>query len=264
MRDALLARGGATEAEISPWAPGGAENADRGLVGWIEFWGHLKYLHGVETERDGAMGERKEAKAAATALAALRRQPIPIPGVTLAGAPLPLQVHPKGALALTEVALLDWLLGWFVAVGGVGERHQRVDLQEDAARGQVRTHAILVWILTHPGPGMPYPAYTAPPDPPLWALQLDPVDLLSVLAAHKEVNGGRLACLELLTHGRGGPRVSWAAIVAADAERAHSEAYRLMAETTMVERLVQSGLANEVDRLASEDRQRAPRGLGLM
>jgi len=49
-----------------------------------------------------------------------------------------------------------------------------------------------VWVLTHPGCGVPWDGDDAPLDPPAWTLDLLPEDLLLIDRAHRLVNAERL------------------------------------------------------------------------
>jgi hypothetical protein len=118
-------------------------------------------------------------------------------------------VHPKSMNALIELAERDAVIGFFNA--GLDALRELVvanptpDRVEHLARGVREVgyqERICVWIVTHPGPGLPYPEEVTTPELPDWLSYLSPVDALLIFAAHEDVNAGRLAALQALPRGK--------------------------------------------------------------
>lgn len=258
LREALLAREAATLAELDAILPGGAENEERGKSGWTICYGQLIGFHYRENARTDGLGRED---AWQRALSALAREPITIPLLSPpADAPATLTVHHKGALALLECGRLDWLLGWFAATIKVLEERGRPRGFREAVVGRSHTLGLLVWIITHPGPELPYPDYTDAPDPPRWMRHLQPEAMTLLVVAHQRMNGAALEALRLLTTEEGGERLEWAGYFAQAAHHRGVDVYRLMRDQSLLGLLVQDGLAGEVERRAADAAKRRATG----
>jgi len=142
----------------------------------------------------------------------LRGAPVAVPIVTPPAGDVPpaaWYVYPKGYTALLTLVEMERqyreLIAWRTAL----EAHEDPppELMQAfglLARAQARLQATFVWIVTHPGPGVPYALCHAMPwdvedgMPPQWCFDLDPLDILRITAAHVEVNVLRLQSLPKL------------------------------------------------------------------
>lgn len=122
-----------------------------------------------------------------------------------------LSVHPKSLNALIELAERDAVIGFFNT--GLDALHElvkvnptpeRVEHVARATRELAYQQRICVWIVTHPGPGLPFAEEETSPRLPAWLDDLSPVDALLVFRAHEDVNAGRLAALQNLPRGKKG------------------------------------------------------------
>jgi hypothetical protein len=118
-------------------------------------------------------------------------------------------VHPKSLNALIELAERDHVIGFFNSgvealreLAKTDPRPDRIDMLARGVRELAYQQRICVWIVTHPGPGLPFPEEDTSPELPAWLGQLSPVDALMIFRAHEEVNAGRLAALQALPRGR--------------------------------------------------------------
>jgi hypothetical protein len=180
LRDTILAEQLATPAECAAVWPGGAENSDRTLDGWIYAYAQLSRLFGrlelrSQAGADDARLEQEVRRAAA-------RQPISV-GLSV-GERL---VYPKSAWTLFFLDALDAI------VRPIAELQLALgDADPQDLRGQVpllqglawRTWA---WILTAPGVDLPFPD-DGPIDPPAWTAELLEVDFVRLYAAHRKLH----------------------------------------------------------------------------
>jgi hypothetical protein len=189
----LSARALATDEELAAYWPGGAINRLRSRGGWIFCYAnYVRFLGRGETEHSDSL-ER-------LGLQVLAGEPAE---VTLLAPPPELErpvlrVYPKGGRALLFCHARDWRIGWLAtACRTLQERGAPEDqaLLDRATAELAYQIGLFVWVITHPGPGLPFPTGTALPQPPAPFLALDPVDLAQLNLAHAQVNGTRLALL---------------------------------------------------------------------
>lgn len=193
-RRSLAARTLATAEELSAYWPGGAVNQLRSRGGWIFCYAnYVRFLGRGETDGGGDTLD-------ALGLQALAGQPVEVQLI----APPPelerpfLSVYPKGGRALLFCHARDWRIGWLAhACRVLQERGEATDhpLLDRATEELAHQMGLLFWVLTHPGPGLPFPSGTTPPSAPAHLLALDPVDIAQLNLAHARVNGTRLALL---------------------------------------------------------------------
>lgn len=194
--------------------PGGAENPDKTARAWLNFYRwlnrqHAKLQHDVQPE--------SRAIADATVMDALRGKPIP---VALPGSTTEFSVFPKSLDALLQIHALDIQLGWMVT------RHkalttvntpEAMDLVPTVMGEIAYTYQLLCWIVTHPGPGMPFADHETHPTPPAEILALEPWDVIRIVQAH-HTHLSRLAALTSLIDEKrqgddGGKRPSWSMFI---------------------------------------------------
>jgi len=195
-------RKAATDAELAPHRPGGAENPAADAFGWLSYYRHLHRLHAVAVGRSGpASPAIAEARAVddAIVLGALRDDAV---CVTLAqptpDGPQQLMVRPLSEVALRHLDARDDLLR---CLARHARQLQASENPEDHALrmrvvGELSYHqAVCVWICTSDAwPRLPFdPLETPRPDPPAALLVLHPEDIVRVQAAHHRINAVALA-----------------------------------------------------------------------
>lgn len=172
--------------ELEKYWPGGEENPGRDFGAWVWCWGSLMRFLG----RDDRPEKRDQITDAAVA-AALACEPHAVhlsDGTTR-------HVYPKSYHALRWLDSLDrtLLLSQTAA-------DQALDVP---AQNAVTTLGPLVeslavrlwaWVLTHPEPGLPFDEQEAA-EPPAWTATLSPLDLLTLVKAHGQVNATRNAII---------------------------------------------------------------------
>ncbi len=197
---AIVSEGGARE-HAERHAPGGPDNPDTTVRGWLRYYQQLHRIHAVLVGHatDGRSSEPRSALDAhlASALsAALVEEPVPVQfadGVVR-------MVYPKSYHAL---AWLDSLDRQYLA-----NAHAALALADvqGASAEELRVHALAplvsslavrlwLWILTHPGPGLPFDESKVTADPPRWTRNVAPEDLIKMFEAHLQIHQERLAII---------------------------------------------------------------------
>jgi hypothetical protein len=203
--DHLLAKKLATQEEVDACGIEDDYAADDPETALIVRYGDLRALHAA---RQGIASHRPQ-KADRLILDALRGASVSITLTEPLGDMKKLSVHPKSLNALIELAERDAVIGFFNA--GIATLRtmlaesptaERVDLLTRATREVGYQQQLCVWIVTHAGPGLPYPEDETTPVLPEWVALLSPIDVLLVFRTHEDVNAGRLAGLQSLPRGK--------------------------------------------------------------
>lgn len=191
MLDTLRHRALATEDELNGYWPGGAENPDLTIKGWVFCFANYTRFAG-RIEKPSANSDAAEADV----LAALRDSP---ERVTLSDGK-DQYAHPKSFEALDWIAQRDRRITWLV------EQREKV-----ASRAIAKTPGLLdavgneltfqtglmVWVATHEGCGLPFPSRVVPEELPEWIEEINPLDSLRIRQAFMQVNAVRLHALQL-------------------------------------------------------------------
>lgn len=216
LRATLAQAGLATPDELDAYWPGGRENREESPGDWIYCYASFVRIAGRE-ETPAERVRREDAEAAV--LAALRDDPEPVeliaPGPD--GGPAFRSVYPKSFDTLCHVSARDRELLRLAAAAQVLTESSLPELVE---RGRAVYEEIsyqtrvLVWIVTHPGPGLPWADDVVRPEPPDWTLVLDPADIIRLVRAHQRVNGTRIGLIsDLMAKGQGrGKGPGWATL----------------------------------------------------
>ena len=192
LRELCAAKGYASDDELAAYWPGGTENPARDADAWIYCYSQLARFLGrrelVERTREAA---REQLEGAVRAAAAAQPEAVPL-SVGLH------RVYPKSAHALWFLDALGQLCGPLAA-----DALAVLESVPDAVRDQVPWPSLVTslavrtwaWILTTPGPGLPFADDATDATPPAWTEQLLPQDLLVLDRAHRQVNAERLRIL---------------------------------------------------------------------
>lgn len=190
LEQSVRAASTATPAQLDAARPGGAENPDRSAMGLLYYFGALSRWHAMGPSVPTKHSMRWDSAAMDDLRAALAAEPITI--VMDSGRKV--AVHPKGEHALHRVALASLSCEWITV--------QRLTLHEaettpqtlEALRKAIEAEAMLtaefVWIVTHPGAGLPFSDDAQwEHDAPAWIREeLTPFDIIAIRRAHLEVN----------------------------------------------------------------------------
>jgi hypothetical protein len=235
----------ATDESLAPHRPGGERNPGRDARAWLAYYRHLHRIHAVGTYQPAAGGPAETERAL---LAALRSEPVRVElSVTDAdGTPRAVFVHPKSAHCLLHLSARDRVLAWLAeraARLGTSDRPDDLPLFARVNREMAYQLAVFASIVCHPGPGSPYHDDAERPEPAPWALELNPVDVARIVAAHLEVNSQRLAALSALVSARhqdGGPVTrSWGVFFGYAASELHVASDAVMRDRSLASVLAQ-------------------------
>lgn len=179
------------DAELEAMAPGGAENRETDPLGAAVVWYALLRTR-LELERARAADE--SARAQQYLDAALASEPVVVQ-LSVAGGPEgPRAVHAKSFHTLRYLDALDASLRRVVETAAALDD---VSLEALAILTGSLATRVWAWILTHPGPGLPFDD-AAEVEPPAWTLALSVDDLVELLRAHHQVNRERIAAIARL------------------------------------------------------------------
>ena len=182
--------------EIDAMRPGGAQNRDPSAQGWLAFFAALHRWHAVgalQTLSASRVG-RWDAQQMADAQAALSASPLPVSLESVTGK----SVYPKSEYACNRIVYLDLAIKFVVEqrLKMIEVPDQTPDVLaalEDATELESRLVREVAWILTHPGPDVPWPDDGAwEHTPPEWTRALTPFDIIAIQKAHIEVNLRRI------------------------------------------------------------------------
>jgi hypothetical protein len=205
--------------------PGGAQNPARDARAWLAYYRYLHRCHARGAAGGGGAPALSREQADAVALDALRAQPIPVRRMNALPDDPPLYVYPKSLDALLHVHALDRQLGYMTEqharVTAALEQQHRAELAELLPRladAISYAYQLLAWIVTTPGPGMPYGPDDDRPMPPESIRALEPWDVVRICAAHQRHLAQLHAVSVLLDAKRpteaGARRPSWSAFAA--------------------------------------------------
>lgn len=192
----VRARSLATAVELDAYRPGGEENPEKhGLGPWVFWYGNLCRFN---ARADNAVAAPVLAESNAVAVLAMADMPVPIalrqdPGWT--DKPSTAFVHPKSLHALLHLrAYEDALehLAFYVNKLSVSREAEAMKLVSRTLEAMSWEYAVMAWILTTPGPGLPFEPNEGMPEPPATFRKWLPEDFIEVARANLVVNGARL------------------------------------------------------------------------
>lgn len=269
----VLRQGLASADELAPWKPGGESNTGKDARAWLSYFAKLHRVH--------ARGEKAELANAGfdphdlndrRVLDALRNDPIPVDLLdrvtrddgTLLGT---VHVYAKSLDALLHVHALDRVLAQLLVKKSQLElvMGPTSDVVLKTAEVIAYTYHLLAWIVTTPGPEMPWAPDDVDPAPPSWVAQLQPWDVVRICQATQE-HQLRLAALSQLvdvkTPAEGGTRPSWSMFIANLAMEMKEPAGRLMKHRALIELLATVHLVSAAREIP--DREPAGDGTGIL
>lgn len=207
-REQLLAGRLATPEELAPYWPGGAQNGFRpgtkgpGLKNWIRcytvYGGFARRVEWRHAKADTISTPAKRQ----IVLDAIGEVPevVELLGMDPAtGHRRTLTVYQKGDLALKEVHKANGDLAICVEQYDAHVKRDTIEGWEAAKRWLdelTYLQRLIVWIVTSPGPGLPYPEGQLCPTLPVEYSQMSPVDFYGIAQAFQRVNILPLTVLE--------------------------------------------------------------------
>lgn len=250
----------ATAADLAPHQPGGAENADEGFAGWLRYYAKLHRIHAIKAEAP-AVSPVVVADAIAKdrlRLAALNEEPVTV--ATSAG---DRQVYPKSKWALDEVAECERRIGFLSThrdrVEGSAQTAEALDLLHRIDVEIGYQLALLAWIATTEGPGLPYdPFHVTQATPPGDLLELSPIDLLGIQRGFVEANLVRLLALREQTKAPkpDDPPPMWSGFYAGRAHETGVPARTLYRDRSLAGLVAESAITAEAHEKAREEAER--------
>lgn len=262
---AVIAQGLATADALAPHRPGGSENSGKDARAWLRYYAVLHRKHArveLEAQRD------IRTRADAAVLQALRDEPVRVELVT----PVPLEdgvetstllVYQKSLDALLQVHALDRQIAALLV------QQERVEsaaargmpgaatLQERILEAIGYAYQLLAWILTTPGPAMPYELTPrGDPEPPAYVKALNPIDYPQIAGAAQQ-HHARLAAVQALIDQRpvsdGGKRPSWSQFIGSLAIELDEDAVQLTKFRSLATLLATVQLDADAKRVDSSD-----------
>lgn len=257
----ILGDGVATQQELTDYWPGGSENPVTDPLGkWIYCFQQYGRMAG---RLDDEKTDKQLAKAEADVLEALRGSPAEVELVAKHrdGSPRFLQVHPKSFETLLHIEARDRELG---RLAEALEAMESLPAQAQVEWGRklmaeiAYQQQVLCWIVTTPGPGLPFDeGKTRPTVPKLYRL-LETQDIVSILKGHRRVGALRLARVaDLLGAGRAkGKRQSWAVLASTASSELGVSSKSLLRDWTLESWLAQLSLTADAKAQAIESSKR--------
>lgn len=196
LEQSVRAAGSIASEEVDAMKPGGVENRDTSAQGWLQFFAALHRWHAVSAVKHVAANRvgRWDAQQMADAQQSLAAAPLPVTLESVTGK----SVYPKSEYACNRIVYLDIAIRYVVIrrLALIEEDDQTpagLETLENAVELESRLVREVVWILTHPGPDVPWPEDGSwEHDPPEWTRSLTPYDIIAVQRAHIEVNLRRI------------------------------------------------------------------------
>lgn len=252
-----------TPEEVAAYWPGGVRNPHgRTRAGWTYCYGQLAgFIRRLEPSAEQEARLRIETEQAR--LAALDGSP---EWVTLAqrgdeGKRVQKGIFPKSKHALDIIefrnSLLLRLRGTYHEVNQLGgafyAEHGGVLLD------RIHYHeGLIVWILCHPEPDIPYDESIDEPELPGWIAALAPQDFVQIMRAHQFVNGARMQlAMRLLEADGPGPGatngLSWGTILSSASNEIGVPVRSLARDHTLESIVTQMATARDAERRARRD-----------
>ncbi|HYW30577.1 MAG TPA: hypothetical protein VE869_03645 [Gemmatimonas sp.] len=175
--------------------PGGVANPDQSAMGWLTYVCWLTRMHATGPQQVGPARPRWDARAMEDMRAAHHAEPVHL--TLQAGRKV--AVHPKGDQAMLRLILnqfaMRWVLERRMALQEADPTASIIEALQKALTAESQLTNEFVWILVHPGPGLPWRNDGGwEHQVPGWiGTEVSGYDLIAVRSAHIEVNFARIA-----------------------------------------------------------------------
>lgn len=252
---------------VEALTPGGKDNPDTSWWGWVRFYGRLQVAaEGPRPDAPGTDPLLDDARTADLLRGAPRRVRLVTPAAkspTKDEEPQWVKVYPKAFEALVECHARGIRLNWLAEKVRLLEAHpsaEQLELLERTLKELAYQQRVLAWIVTTPGPGLPFSLESdRAPRPPKAFATWDGWDHLAVLQAFQEINGLRQPALDRLLHGAprgdGGSGLvnTWSVFFGTYAQETGDDVGRIMRDRPLVPLLLQIRIAGASRAAAAAD-----------
>lgn len=271
LRLQLERRGHIAAGELDAYWPGGGENSDRGLDGWVRCL--CNYARFLERGSAPAATPVPLAEAEQAAMAALERRvaSVTLTAVSSDGGPLTVSVHPKGLVALERLQDRGRAIAYLASeVAALAKQEQTPELLEVLSRAGAELtyqYRLIAWTVTSPGAGLPFPEDAARPALPTgaewqWLHELTTLDYYLLADACQTLHARRLLLLEGLLAPDDAPagalrRPSFAEFAAAYSEQRHVAPATLLRDFDLPGVIAAAKLAASAQRRALREAEAA-------
>jgi hypothetical protein len=190
---ALVETGEATTAELDGARPGSTDYPALTADGWLRYYGFLWAKRGAATPLSSPTGEAALAETMMAALAETPEDVVLESGETLA-------IYPKSPHAFWWLESLDAQLREVARAVTAAAADETPDGDKILAIAPLMKSLALrlfVWILSHPGPELPFDDAGPAPEPPDQFKRLGYSDIFAIFQAHNRVNKTRAEILAL-------------------------------------------------------------------
>lgn len=253
MADTLRFRELASVDELASYWPGGSENQDETIEGWI--YCYASYTRFCDRIPEPGASVSPDAQDAV--IAALRDEP---EAVELSTGETRF-AYPKSFDALDFIAQRDRRITW------LAKQREKIAEQAlakepgllDAIGNEITFQfGLIVWAATHEGPSLPFSSRVPPEDVPEWVEQLGPNDLTKIHGAFSRVNAVRLWSLHQQLGQRAGrdgdKAASWQTFFATRSEDSHVPADVLMRDRSLPSQLASALLTADARSIAADEK----------
>lgn len=254
MADTLRFRKLATEEELGGFWPGGEENKDETVRGWIHcVANYTRFCDRIPSD--------SEAKPVDNSV--LDDALLDYPETVLLSGELSLSVYPKSFSALRFIERCDQRIQWLAAKRvalAEGSDTSDLDFLERVVDEMEHQYRVIAWVATFKEPGLPFPDEEMPIGVPDQIRDLSPTDYMMLRVAFLRVNQLRLALLiKMLSEQTGeepNARDSWSTFFANQESEGHGPARHLMRDRSLVSQLAAALKTGESRRIAEERAKR--------
>jgi hypothetical protein len=269
----LLSAEHATEDEIAAIWPGGKDNPERRIRGWIRCYGKLHAINAVAVRGRVERGSVTNAERQEATLAALADTPEVVDLIVIADeAPRRVTVYPKSYVALNEIGKREAQIAWLVDECTHLEKGGTLDDLDALLRArdeQTYLQRVNAWIATSHGVngkacGLPFHEEELRPELPADFPDLHPLDFPRIAAAFQRVNKMRLLMLDMSRKSEA--RADWSVFLTTYAEqtnRATSDVMRDLSLPSVIAQAAERARGHEQATLAAErerkQRERLPK-----
>lgn len=240
----------ASEEELSDYYPGGSENSDTDLRGWIFCYAnYTRFCERLGEDRT-AERERESEDVVIKALSDAPEKATLSDGTTV-------DVYPKSFAALQFIQQQELRIQWLLKrrplllEGGNADDLEFVERIDEELLLAYQTIAFLV---TVKGPALPLEMPTSFPE---WIQNFSTADYVVVHRAFVTVNVVRLhilnAMLDALSQTDGGQRPGWSTFFSTRAEETHKSTAHLMNDVSLISQVGAALLAANARKRAEED-----------
>lgn len=254
--DTLRFRQLASEKELADYLPGGEQNKDKTVRGWIFCYANfVRFCDRIPDENTPKRTPESDDE--------VIRALADTPEVVALTSGATITVYPKSFIALQYIERCDARIAWLtrkreqlIARDGRDDLELTERINDEVAY----EYSVMAWIATHTGPQMPFEEFEQRnAELPPHIVQLSTIDVLSIRNAFVRVNAARLLALtHLLKDGEkgDGSRLSWQTFFALKEDEKEVPASTLMRDRSLCSQVASSILVADAQHTAVEAAKR--------